>query len=208
VNKFIGDGIFAFWNPVIYTQPEHALLACETAIDLLVALRELIEEQRRAGGDEAFGELVLRIGVATGNAIVGPCGSEQKFDYTCIGDSVNVAARLESANKFYGTQILVNEATCQQVGDGFAFRALGGVQVKGKRQAVQISELLGRAGQVDDATLAYALAFGQAVALFQSRDWAAAREAIGACSIQQPDDLAARHYAEAAKIYLEQAPPD
>jgi len=82
------------------------------------------------------------------------------------------------------------------------------VQVKGKRQAVQIAELLGRPGQVDDATLAYALAFGQAVALFQERDWAGAREAFEACSIQQPDDLAARHYAEAAKVYLEQPPPD
>ncbi|HUU96946.1 MAG TPA: adenylate/guanylate cyclase domain-containing protein, partial [Phycisphaerae bacterium] len=208
VNKFIGDGIFAFWNPVIYSQPDHARLACETAIDLLTALGELIDEQRQRGGDEAFGELVLRIGVATGNAIVGPCGSEQKFDYTCIGDSVNVAARLESANKFYSTQILVSDATRQQVADRFAFRPLGGVQVKGKREAVQISELLGRAGQIDGETLAYAQAFGQAVALFQKRDWAAAREAFGACSIQQPDDLAARHYAEAAKVYLEQPPPD
>jgi len=208
VNKFIGDGIFAFWNPVIYSQPDHARLACETAIDLLTALSELIDEQRQRGGDEAFGELVLRIGVATGNAIVGPCGSEQKFDYTCIGDSVNVAARLESANKFYGTQILVSDATCQQVADRFAFRPLGGVQVKGKREAVQIAELLGRTGQVDGETLAYAQAFGQAVALFQKRDWAGAREAFEASSIQQPDDLAARHYAEAAKVYLERPPDD
>ena len=123
VNKFIGDGVFAFWNPVIYPQEDHARRACTTAIDLLVALDELKVEQRRAGGDAIFGEIVLRIGIATGKAIVGPCGSEQKYDYTCIGDCVNVAARLESANKFYGTQILVNDVTHRQVGGEFEFRA-------------------------------------------------------------------------------------
>ena len=91
VNKFIGDGVFAFWNPVIYPQDDHALRACHSAIDLISGLEQLKIEQQQ-DGDEIFSELVLRIGIATGNAIVGPCGSEQKFDYTCIGDSVNVAA--------------------------------------------------------------------------------------------------------------------
>ncbi len=208
VNKFIGDGIFAFWNPVIYPQPDHALRACETAVDLMVALRELMAEQSGGVGDEVFAELVLRIGVATGNAIVGPCGSEKKYDYTCIGDSVNVASRLESANKFYGTRILISGATYAGVSERFVVRPLGGVQVKGKTQAVPIYELLGRAGAVAGADCAYAARFGAAVARFRERAWSEALTAFRACLTQRPDDLAAVHYVEAAERFLRTPPPD
>jgi adenylate cyclase len=208
VNKFIGDGIFAFWNPVIYPQPDHALLACETAVDLITALRELIEQKRRDKGDPAFGEIVLRAGIATGNAVVGPCGSEQKYDYTCIGDSVNVAARLESANKFYGTGTLISDGTRQAVGERFAFRPLGGVQVKGKTQAVQVYELLGRSGQVDPTTLEYAEDFGAAVECFQQRDWRAAIAAFESCRARRADDSAAQHYVDAANAFLSNPPDD
>lgn len=206
VNKFIGDGIFAFWNPVIYPQPDHALRACETAVDLLVALRELIAEQASGVGDEVFAELVLRIGVATGNAVVGPCGSEKKYDYTCIGDSVNVASRLESANKFYGTHVLISGATYAAVGERFVVRALGGVRVKGKTQAVPIYELLGRAGAVAEAECAYAAQFGAAVARFQERAWSEALAGFRACVAQRAADLAAVHYAEAAEVFLRTPP--
>lgn len=208
VNKFIGDGVFAFWNPVIYPQEDHARRACTTAVDLLDSLAELKAEQRRRGGDAAFEEIVLRIGIATGKAIVGPCGSEQKYDYTCIGDSVNVAARLESANKFYGTQILASGATREQGGEGFDFRLLGGVRVKGKRAAVPVFELLGRTGQVANDELEYADAFGQAVALFQQRQWRAALDAFEACRRGQPDDLVARVYCEATAALLADPPGD
>lgn len=208
INKFIGDGIFAFWNPVIYPQDDHALLACETAVDLQVALSELIEQQRLAGGDEVFAELVLRIGVATGNAIVGPCGSEQKYDYTCIGDSVNVSSRLESANKFYGTSILISGATHASVGDRFAVRQLGGVQVKGKREAVQVCELLGRTDEIDADTLAYADQFGRAVELFQQRDWAGSRSVFEQCRASRPDDHMAGYYADLCAQYAASPPPD
>jgi class 3 adenylate cyclase len=208
VNKFIGDGIFAFWNPVILPQPDHALRACETAVDLLIGLRALIAEQRARGGDEVFGELVLRIGVATGRAVVGPCGSEKKYDYTCVGDSVNVAARLESANKFYGTRSLVNGATRAAVGDRFVFRPLGGVRVKGKTQIVPIFELLGRTGAVSEADRRYAGRFGEAVDLFQRRQWAAAWDAVAACLRERPDDLAALKYLEAVEHFQYNPPAE
>ncbi len=208
INKFIGDGIFAFWNPVIYPQPDHALRACETAVDLFDALETLKREQRERSGDEVFGSLALRVGVATGRAVVGPCGSAQKFDYTCIGDSVNVAARLESANKFYGTRVLVNSTAREQVGDRFAFRALGGVRVKGKQQAVQVLELLGRTGQTPPALLDYAREFGAAVEWFQQRRWTDARSAFEACLRSRPEDLAAREYAMACERLAGNPPPD
>jgi len=208
INKFIGDGIFAFWNPVIYPQPDHARRACAAAVDLLAALEELRRQQRQRGGDEAFDALVLRIGVATGNAVVGPCGSEKKYDYTCIGDSVNVAARLESANKFYGTRTLVSGATREQAGDEFAFRPLGGVQVKGKTQAVPIFELLGRTAEVTPEELEYAHRFADAVAAFQARDWSGAYEAFLECQQRKPDDLAAARYLAAVRACRAHPPPE
>ncbi len=206
VNKFIGDGIFAFWNPVIYPQPDHARRACETAVDLLVALHALVAEQRRGGGDEAFQDLVLRVGVATGYAVVGPCGSETKYDYTCIGDSVNIAARLESANKFYGTRSLVSGGTRAAAGDGFAFRPLGVVRVKGKVRVVPIFELLGRVGHVSAAQRQYAGQFGAAVAAFQARDWVVAQSGFAACLDARPDDLAAGRYRAATAACVANPP--
>jgi adenylate cyclase len=208
INKFIGDGIFAFWNPVIYPQPDHALRACETAVDLQTAVRELADEQRRGHGDEVFSELVLRVGVASGPAVVGPCGSEQKYDYTCIGDTVNLASRLESANKFYGTRVLIGEATRAAAGERFVVRPLGGVQVKGRRQPVPIYELLGRTGEVADELREYATDFGQAVVLFQQRQWPAARAAFEACRQRRADDLAAERYLEAIAGFGAHPPPD
>ena len=208
INKFIGDGIFAFWNPVIYPQEDHARRACLTAIDLLTALRELKEEQARGGGDEVFKEIVLRVGIATGNAVVGPCGSEQKYDYTCIGDSVNVAARLESANKFYGTQILVNGDTRDRVGSEFEFRALGGVRVKGKNVAVPVFELLGRTGQIPPETLEYANRFGAAVEQFQRKQWRAALEAFQECEKRRPEDAAAGEYVQATITFMTNPPEE
>ncbi len=208
VNKFIGDGIFAFWNPLIYPQPDHARRACDTAVDLLVALRELVAVQRRQGGDAAFADLQLRVGVATGNAIVGPCGSEKKYDYTCIGDSVNIAARLESANKFFGTRVLVSGPTRDAAGGRFAFRALGGLQVKGKTHAVDVYELLGRQGEVPDDMLRHADAFGAGVTAFRNRDWAAARTCLDACREQCAEDAAVLAYLRLIEHYEAEPPAD
>ena len=206
INKFIGDGIFAFWNPVIYPQPDHALRACGTGLDLQSGLAALMAEQSERGGDSVFQELYLRIGVATGPAVVGPCGSEQKYDYTCIGDSVNVASRLESANKFYGTRILVSGRTRELAGDGFAYRWLGGVQVKGKTQAVQIYELLGRNRDIDGETLRRAEDFARGIAAFQRRDWSTAMTAFEPC--MAPSEVAAKRYMEATRQFMESPPAE
>lgn len=204
INKFIGDGIFAFWNPVIYPQPEHALQALRAALDLQAEM-DAMARDRGGLDDEVFGQLVLRVGVATGAAVVGPCGSEQKYDYTCIGDSVNVAARLESANKFFGTRILVSGATLAGLGE-FAVRALGSVQVKGKMFGVPVFELLGRAGQVQPEALAYAARFAAAVAVFQRREFAASLEAFGECFQERPEDRAAQRYIDASASLLMEPP--
>lgn len=207
VNKFIGDGVFAFWNPAIFPRPRHANLSCHAALDMIEAL-ETLRVERAAASDRVFDDLAMRVGVATGVAIVGPCGSDQKYDYTCIGDSVNVAARLESANKFFGTRVLITGVAREQAGDDFVCRALGAVRVKGKRSATPVFELLGRAGQVDPALIAYGEKFAAAVARFQAREWAAALDAFGACQAERPDDTAVEQYLEATAFYLTQPPGD
>lgn len=208
VNKFLGDGVFAFWNPVIYPQPEHATQACRSAIELQIAVEELKREQHAAGGDEAFEALSLRVGVAVGQAIVGPCGSEQKYDYTCIGDTVNLASRLESANKFFGTGILVNEELQHAVNGEFTFRPLGGVQVKGKLQSVRVYELLGFTAQITPDQLAHVAGFERGLGYFQKREWPAAIAAFEQCLQKRPDDEAANQYIALCRQYQETPPAD
>ncbi len=205
INKFIGDGIFAFWNPLIYPQSDHAIRACRAALVLQTGVARLPQEWPT---DPVFAELVLRIGIASGPAVVGPCGSEQKYDYTCIGDTVNVASRLESANKFYGTRILVSGSTRDVVQDEFVFRSLGGVQVKGKQHAVPIYELLGRSGDVPAPDGAYAEQFGACVEHFRRRGWDAARAGFERCLALRPDDLAAERYLAAVNACRATPPPE
>lgn len=206
INKFIGDGVFAFWNPLIYPQADHADRACATAVELLAEMDALIDEQRRMGGDPTFLMLHLRIGLACGRAVVGPCGSEQKYDYTCIGDSVNVASRLESANKVFGTRVLTNDATRDRVNGAFVFRGLGSVRVKGRSRPVGVYELLGPRGAVPPERCAYAERFGEAVHAFQQRSWDAAIARFDRCLREQPQDRAADLYLRAARAYRD-APP-
>jgi len=189
INKFLGDGIFAFFNPAVNPQPDHARLACEAALETMTALDDLIAEQRRIGGDEAFEQLRCRVGLATGNAVVGNCGSDRKFDYTCIGDTVNLAARLEPANKAFGTQIMVAESTRAAVQDLYEWRYLGGLQVVGKKQMVPVYEMLGRKGTVPDESLEYAEKFAQGIRLYQEQQWVDCITYFTRMLARRPDDM-------------------
>jgi len=137
VDKFIGDAIMGFWgapNPMA----DHALRACRSALLVQEGLGRL-NARWTSEGQEAF---PTRIGLNTGPAIVGNIGYEGRMNYTAIGDSVNLASRLEGLNKFYRTRILVSEATFLAAGDGILARKVDRVTVKGKREAVPIFELL------------------------------------------------------------------
>ena len=207
INKFMGDGIFAFFNSPVYPCRGHARQACEAAIDSQRALRELIDRRRGSPLAGVFGQLRMRIGIASGPVYVGDYGSQNKLDYTCMGDTVNLAARLEPANKVFGTSILVSGPTREAAGDGLVFRRLGSLQVKGKKIAVPVYELLGRSADVPAEAIEYADRFGAAVDLFQSRRWEEAGRAF-ASLLEHRDDRAARRYAELAAGYRIAPPPD
>ncbi len=149
INKFQGDGIFAFFNPPLNPQTQHARLAALAGLESYRCLPEVQQELERRGF-KLPGPLHARVGIATGNVVVGDCGSQRKFDYTCIGDTVNLAARLESANKFFGSAIMLNEQTNRQMGQDLLSRPLGRIRVVGRVEPEMVYELIGRREHVDD----------------------------------------------------------
>ena len=143
LDKFIGDAVMAFWGAPIPT-PDHARRALDAALDMLAEL-ETLNARWTARGAPA--RIEIGIGINTGEAVVGNIGSlRHKLDYTAIGDAVNLASRLESQNKEFDTTVLVSESTVRKAGEGYRFRPVESVTVKGKTQAVNVFELEGRTG--------------------------------------------------------------
>lgn len=137
VDKFVGDGIVAFWNAPVH-EPNHPILAVETAIEIQ---RQL--DIRRPEWLARFGaDLQTRIGLHTGTVNVGNFGASFRFSYTVIGDAANLASRLEGANKVFGTSIIVSGVTREQIGGKIAFRRLGLIRVAGRAEAVDVYEPL------------------------------------------------------------------
>ena len=133
VNRFIGDAIMAIWGAPL-ADDKHALNACLAARDMQLDMHALRVDFSKRG----LPPIYMRVGIHTGPAIVGNLGASDRFDYTAIGDSVNLAARLEGVNKLYGTEILVSSVTVQQMGGALPLRQVDLVIVKGKTEAVEI----------------------------------------------------------------------
>ncbi len=208
INKFMGDGIFAFFNPPILPCPEHEQAACVSALGCQRALRELIRQQTGHPLADFFRRLSMRIGLAAGPVFVGDYGSESKLDYTCMGDTVNLAARLESANKQFGSAIMLTGSIREAVGERYVYRHLGLLQVKGKTEGVSVYELLGEPAEVDDATRRFAEIFSEAVTAFARRDWTKSRDHFERCLRQRPDDAGVSRYIRLIAEYRHTPPPN
>jgi adenylate cyclase len=142
LDKYEGDAIIAFWNAPV-DQPDHAQRACRTAV---LCQRKLAS--RRAEFQERFGAtLHMRIGLNSGPVIVGNMGSHQRFDYTVLGDTANLAARIEGANKVFGTYLMITAATYEATAGEILARELGDLRVVGRQQPVRVYELSGFAGE-------------------------------------------------------------
>ncbi|WP_224367322.1 adenylate/guanylate cyclase domain-containing protein [Hyalangium versicolor] len=196
LDKFIGDAIMCFWNAPL-PQEDHAVRACLAALDL-VALVE-----RLAPGLEAQGlpRIACRIGINTGQGVAGNIGSRMAQDYTVIGDSVNLASRLEGASKAYGTRTLVAEDTVSAAGDRIVARELDWLRVKGKQQPVRVFELLGVAGT---APPAHVERFAQGLALYRARRFVEARAAF----LDSPEDGCSRRFAARCDALIQRPPPE
>jgi adenylate cyclase len=137
VDKYLGDGLMAFWGAPL-DDPEHALHACQAVLAMQAALKKLNEKWRNEGKPE----LATRIGINTGRVVVGNVGSDDRLNYTALGDAVNLASRLESLNKVYHTYTLASEFTMRLVKDRFKFRFVAKVAIKGKMHEFSVYELL------------------------------------------------------------------
>lgn len=196
INKFLGDGIFAFFGAPEHCD-DHAILACSAAIDYQAALKEF---QNNDDGNPA---LHARIGIASGEAVVGDCGSSRQSDYTAIGDVVNLSSRLEGANKFFGTSIMITEVTKARAGERFVTRPLGSLRVVGKDQAVNVHELLGTQGNVAENIIAYTQQFTDALVRYCRADFKGAYESFQKCCQQRQDDPAAEYYLRQSQRLLD-----
>ncbi|PKR55848.1 CHASE2 domain-containing protein [Thalassospira marina] len=144
IDKYMGDCIMAFWNAPLDV-PLHPEKACESALAMFVALRALNDEREAEAKAEGkvFLPLNIGIGVNTGTCVVGNMGSDQRFDYSVLGDAVNLASRLEGQSKNYGVDIVIGQDTAVTVSERFAVLQLDLIAVKGKSEAVEIFTVLG-----------------------------------------------------------------
>jgi len=144
LDKYVGDAVMSFWGAPIKIK-NHALLACQAALEMYQAVGEIRKDWLRFDVD-----FDIRIGINTGDMIVGNMGSNQRFDYTLLGDNVNLGSRLEGINKEYGTNIIISESTYLQVKDHVVVRLLDTVAVKGKEKGIKIYELRGMKSAATD----------------------------------------------------------
>jgi adenylate cyclase len=184
VDKYIGDAIVAVFGAPL-DDPDHATHAVRAALQCATRLGEL-EKVQAAFGGQAGKQVRQRIGLNSGEALVGNIGSRRRFNYTVMGDMVNLASRLEGANKLYGTTIIASDATVALTGTAFAWRELDAIRVKGRTQAVKIYEPLGKTGTVAPDVLARAQAYGEGLALYRTYDFAGAAKAFARTAGDDP----------------------
>ncbi len=200
LDKFIGDAVMALWNAP-NPNPRHPSLACESALRMREGLAK-----KQAEWVKRFGHTVTaRAGINTGEAVVGHVGSDLQAAYTAIGDAVNLASRLEGANKAYGTLILAGESTWERAREDFVFREVDRVRVKGKTVPTRIFELLARRGDQDDRAKLVP-AFGEALEAYHQRDFETAHRLFGACASDYNDAVSAVYVAR-CRQYLAAPPP-
>jgi adenylate cyclase len=183
IDKYIGDAVMAFWGDPLDT-PDHALravkagLACQAT---LPALRPLLDEL----GVKAFD---MRIGISSGPAVVGNMGSEERFSYTCMGDTVNLASRLEGANKAFGSRLMVAAPTYLMVRDQVVARRLADLQVVGRKDLVRVYEVLSLREDAAPALLQLVEAWNRAHEALRRGDLGAAEAALTEAARLRPGD--------------------
>ncbi len=180
IDKFMGDAVMAFWNAPL-PHRDHARSACAAALDMIAAVermnRERMAEARAAGA--GFLPMTVGIGINTGTCTVGNMGSDMRFDYTAVGDPVNLASRLEGQSRTYGLPVILGSATVAGAGEGFAFLEIDLIRVKGKAQAERIFALLGDANLRDTPVFGEAAAANtRLLAAYRARDWDGAETAL------------------------------
>ena len=203
VNKFVGDGVFAFFNAPIRPCKDHALGACRAALQLF---RQCPTIGSSAGGQGPESIHRVRIGLSTGEAFVGDYGSHAKLDYTCIGDTVNVGSRLEHLNKLLGTSVLIDGPTRRLIGEQFAVRPLGLIRIPGRTACAEVFEITDPPSTPHPASDSFFQYWTTALSCYQACRWDDCTNALAECRRIRPTDLAVGLYARAADRWKQDGP--
>jgi class 3 adenylate cyclase len=189
IDKYIGDALMAFWGPPFVAAEAQAGLACLAALEQIAELPGLVTAlPQLIGLRHGLPDISMRIGIATGEVIVGNIGSDVTKSYTVIGDTVNLASRLESANKLYGTLALVGEATALLAAESVELREIDAVLVVGSKAPQRIFEIMGAKDGLGAERLALREAFARGLAAYRRRGWDEARAAFRDCLAIDPAD--------------------
>jgi adenylate cyclase len=207
VDKFIGDSIMAFWGQPFVKPEEHAVLACRAAQAQLAALDTLRRELPDITGLRRDVPIIdVCIGICTGEVVVGNIGSENTRSYTVIGDTANLAARLERANRVYGTHVLVAESTAQAVRSQFEMRDIDTIFVKGKLETTRVFELMSPAGELSQELVRLRECYDAARRNYLAQDWDTAEGTFRECLKIRPNDGPSRVFLERVQA-LRRNPP-
>lgn len=185
VDKYIGDAIMAFWGAP-HELADHAVQACLAAIKCRDCSTRIAEEEIKAGRAPMY----TRIGLHTGEAIIGNIGYDERLNYTAMGDTVNLSSRLEGLNKYFGTQILISEQTRQLACEVIETRFIGVVTVSGRSIPVRVYELICKRGEISQSQKDFVSKYEQGMELYLGRKFTEAAALFEKLSAAHPSDLA------------------
>jgi class 3 adenylate cyclase len=208
IDKYIGDAIMAYWGPPFTEHSEQARLACLAAVEMAnrgAALRTELPEL--LGVRTVPSDCDVRIGIATGEVLVGSIGSEFMMSYTVMGDAVNLASRLEGANKIYNSHSLVSEPTIVAAGDAVESREVDRVVVVGQTHPETIYEIIGRAGELAEQQRELMAHYAEGLAAYRERRWDDAHRAFKAALDAVPGDGPAKTMVQRVENLQADPPP-
>ena len=189
IDKYIGDAIMAYWGPPFVEETDESQFACLAAIEMIKRIDPLRKEVTELLGVRVIPtECDVRIGLATGEALVGSIGSDVMMNYTVMGDTVNLAARLEAANKLYGSRSLIAEATVAKTDEAIQFREIDRLMVAGQTNPQAVFELLGRKDELTPKQDLLRTRYADALAAYRAQRWDQARAAFHAVLETVPTD--------------------
>ena len=189
IDKYIGDAIMAYWGPPFVEDRDEGQFACLAAIEMIKRVGSLREEVTELLGVRVIPtECDIRIGIATGEALVGSIGSEIMMNYTVMGDTVNLAARLEAANKLYGSRSLIAETTVAKTNETIQFREIDRLMVFGQTQPQAVFELLSQSSEVTPKQELLRTRYADGLLAYRAQRWDEARAAFHAVLEAVPTD--------------------
>jgi class 3 adenylate cyclase len=189
IDKYVGDAIMAYWGPPFIDEAEQADAACLAALDMVGRVAGLLKELPELLGVRAIpADCDIRIGIATGEALVGSIGSAFMMSYTVMGATVNLASRLEGANKVYGSRCLISETTASACINSVEVREIDCVIVVGQTQAQTVFEIMGAKDALSAEQLRLRELYANGIAAYRARQWDAALEAFTAALEAVPGD--------------------